>query len=638
LKTFKAKQLFTRLLETIRTLKGVPRILLWGIVVYVIVLSVITSLKYYCFETYTFDLGIFVQVFWHTLHGNFMFSQPRAGPLHPPSFLGVHVSPLIILLLPFYAIFQSPYTLLVLQTIALALPAAYIYGIGVKINEGKNLALIFALGYLLYPGTLWSNWYDFHLESFVPLFSSMIFYHYMARNKWRLILSFFLLLATFERALIIALAFVVYIFVREAYLSWKNRGTHRTVSKGMILGLIVIVGVSLAYFFLSENIMNSIWPQRGTSSTAEFLGVINYNDILVKIAYVGLLTAPLAFLPFESPLELLPAIPYLLLSVVSSYSPYFTITWQYPALISVPFFVSAMFGATHHKWKRTGVKLAVALTICTVLFSPGTPLMSRLSINWALPVPNSETLLMQQALETLDQNASVLAQENIFPNIAERRIAYTYWPANYSPPDYIVINVLDLDFYRTPDEQSTRDALFGFLSTQNYGIIENVNGFFILKKDYDGQKNVLVPLHLSLQLDQVHKKIISFEDQFLETHFFVPDWVKVEGDHLLLSKNFSGNAWWGPYITVPPGRYKIEVKYSLSETTERAVFGLSAYWFKHATYGEKTIWGNQTLPGQIGTVSMEFETSDWVPALEIVGTGFGNADVSVYSVTMLEVQ
>jgi uncharacterized membrane protein len=630
------RKTFAKTLANVRNLSKHEKIVVLAILAYIVVLSTITSLKYYCFKTLTFDFGVFVQIFYNSLNGNLMFAQPRAGPLHPTSFLGVHVSPLIILLLPFYALIQSPYTLLVIQTIALALPAIFVYRTGVKINGKEGLALLLALGYLVYPGTLWPNWYDFHLESFVPLFSSMAYYNYFSGNKFRLILSLILLLTTFERAVFIALFFVIYIFIRELYLRWKKGEASKIFNKGMVIALLIVVGISLIYFFVSENIMNSVWPQRGIVRPTEFFKNITYDDVLLKISYIVMLTAPLAFLPLDSPLELLPAAPYLFLVLATDYNPYFTITWQYPALISIPFFASAFFGASHHNWKVTRLKLVAAVMLFAIALSPGSPLMSQFSTNWTLPFPDSETLLKHQALSILEANATVLAQENIFPNIADRKIAYSYWPNDSPPPDYIVIDVFDSVFYREPNEQTTKDALLTFIKTYDYGVAEIVNGFMILKKDYQGPRNVLVPMHLSLQLNSLRKPFVSFEDQFIETHFFAPDWVKVQGDHLFLSKGFGGNAWWGPWVTVPPGKYRVEVQYSIDKPVEGQFLALTAYWWNHATYAERTFSGDEARTGQLNTVSIEFELKEWVPALEIVGTAFGKTDIRIYSVTMQE--
>jgi uncharacterized membrane protein len=620
-------------LVRLRTLSIFEKILIGAIFSYIVVLSLLTSFKLYCFQTMTFDFGMFVQVFWNTLHGNFMFGQPRASILSSPNFLGVHISPIILILIPFYALVESPYTLLVLQTIALGLPALYIYKIGVKVSGKEAAAVLFAIGYLVYPGTLWANWYDFHVEAFIPLFLSMAFYYYFKGNKLGLFVSMLLLLTTFESAVLVDVAFAIYIALREVLLRRKAQTNHKSFDKKLILVLLIVVSTSVVYYFVSENLMNSIWPQRELLAP-KFFGVQDYNDILLKVSFIAILTAPLAFLSFNSPLEILPAIPYLVLALASDYQPYFTISWQYPAIISVPFFVAAILGLSSQNWNKTKLKIMAAMIISVVLLSPGSLLMSQFSTRWVLHLPNSEMSLRHQALSILPENSSVLAQENIFPNIAERPIIYSVWPLNSTPPDYMVVDTLDTLFYTTPPEEPTMNALFTYISAHRYGIVAMVNGFLILEKDYSNSMNVLMPLHISLEIDHLRPRFVSFEDSVSQTHFFIADWVRVDGNHLFLSKNYSGTGWWGPYITVPPGKYEVEVRYSTYDTKAEPIMNLTAYWWQHQTYAGKTVWSNETTLGQINTATIEFEMDSWSRAMEIVGISLGRANVNVYSVTM----
>ena len=638
------KEFFENRIARLRSLSVFEKILFAAIFSYIVILSVLTSFKFYCFQSLTFDFGIFVQVFWNTLHGHFMFSQPRAGPLYAPSFLGVHFSPLILILLPFYALVQSPYTLLVLQSIALALPALFIYKIATRISGKETVALLFAIGYLVYPGTLWSNWYDFHVEAFVPLFLSMAFYYYFKGNKLGLVISMLMLLTTLESAVYIDVAFAVYIALREILKRRKAQPNRNVIDKSLIVALLIVVSVSVIYYLVSESIMNSVWPQRQVLAPLPLFGVQTFNNFLLKISYIAILTAPLAFLPFASPLELLPAAPYLFLALVTSYQPYFTVTWQYPALISVPFFVAAIWGLTQQNWKKIRLELIVAMMIFVVLLSPGSPLMSQFSVRWTVDLPNSETELRYQALSMIENNATVLAQENIFPNVAQRSVVYTLWPSSSAPPDYIVVDVLETLFYNSPPDLSTKDAMLSFVQTHDYGVAAIVNGFVILKKNYQGAANVLVPMRISLDIGQFKKKFVAFEDYTKETHFFISDWVEVKDSYLFLNKSVSAVALWGPYITVPPGKYKVEVRYSSGDTPSEPIMGLTVYYwgngpkYPDTTYAEKTVWGNETISGQINTTTMKFELDDWSKPLEIVGTTLGKANLNIYSVVMQEIQ
>jgi uncharacterized membrane protein len=565
-----------------------------------------------------------------------MFTQPRGTPLHPTSFLGVHFSPLLMALIPLYGLIPSNYLPLFLQTVALALPAYYIYHISVETTGDESLSLIFAVGYLIYPGTLWSNWYDFHLESFVPLFTSMAYYHYLTGAKYRMILSMILLMITFERAVFIVAFFIIYIFIREAYHGEKGDSGSLQSSRTMNILLIPMLILSAIYYFGSEKIMAGVWPERDVLQPALIFGSLSYQTLLVKISYITILSAPLAFLSFNSPLELLPALPYLFLATTSDYQPYFTITWQYPALVSVPFFVSAIFGGLREPPKRVRVKLMASLSLLFLLLAPATPLMSRFSSNWGLPLPTQDTHLRHRALSNLSADASVLAQENIFPNIADRRTAYTQWPGDLAPPDYIVFDVLHYLFYYEPVGHTTKEAVFKFLETGEYGLKTNVNGLMILERGYQGPKTTVSQLHFQLEFKEVRKPIISFEDSFPETKFFVPNTVQVGSNHLFIKKGTQGSVWWGPWVTVPPGNYTLEIHLRVGERLDGPLLDLSVYQYEHLPYYTKTVRGNEVNPTTINVLTIPFELDEWIPALEVGGLSYGNADTMVYKVELKE--
>src|SRR4030042_6270726 len=104
------------------------KILWWAIIVYFVIFSAICIWKYFQFGYNGLDLAIFNQVFYNSASGNlFHFT------IHPQSYLGDHFEPVLLLILPFYYFFQHPISLLVLQTLILALTAWPIYLIAKKL-------------------------------------------------------------------------------------------------------------------------------------------------------------------------------------------------------------------------------------------------------------------------------------------------------------------------------------------------------------------------------------------------------------------------------------------------------------------------------------------------------------------------
>src|SRR3989344_4920311 len=184
--------------------------MLWlMILAYVAFFGLFTSLRHYQFQTQAWDMGIFDQLFWNTIHGQFMQSSIEDIPDH----FGIHFSPTLLLLVPGYALFPSPYYLLLMQTIALALGAWPLYLLARK-KLKDPLPLIIAGAYLLYPSLHWVNTFDFHeIAFFVPL--ALAGLYFLEEQKW-LPASVFLILAagTKEDAILIVFFIGLYMLIK----------------------------------------------------------------------------------------------------------------------------------------------------------------------------------------------------------------------------------------------------------------------------------------------------------------------------------------------------------------------------------------------------------------------------------------
>ena len=157
------------------------RILLLVILVYFVIFGVLTSLRHYNFETQAWDLAAFVQTMWNTTQGRVMFNNLEQVSNH----LGLQMSPWLFALVPGYAVFPTPYFLLIAQTLALALGAWPLYLLAQKVIGRKPLSLLLVFLYLLYPSLHWSNFYDFHeITFFIPLFLAAFYFAETRRWGW----------------------------------------------------------------------------------------------------------------------------------------------------------------------------------------------------------------------------------------------------------------------------------------------------------------------------------------------------------------------------------------------------------------------------------------------------------------------
>src|SRR5438552_18968537 len=104
-----------------------PHIVAAVALTYFVLYSVLSVLRHTTYHSFGPDLGIFDQVFWNTTQGRFFESTMSLAQPQPHSYFADHFSPVYLLLLPVYALIPRPQTLVVIQTLFLALGVWPIY-------------------------------------------------------------------------------------------------------------------------------------------------------------------------------------------------------------------------------------------------------------------------------------------------------------------------------------------------------------------------------------------------------------------------------------------------------------------------------------------------------------------------------
>jgi uncharacterized membrane protein len=139
-------------------------LLLVAIVLFIILVGMHSIVRQQSYHTDAFDLGNMDQAVWNTLHGHlFRFTNRGADWEGPPTRLGIHVEPVLLLIAPLYLIHSGPETLLLLQTVALALGALPLFLLARRrLPTMPFVAVAFACAYLLTPALLGEALWDFH--------------------------------------------------------------------------------------------------------------------------------------------------------------------------------------------------------------------------------------------------------------------------------------------------------------------------------------------------------------------------------------------------------------------------------------------------------------------------------------------
>lgn len=196
-----------------------------GMVLFVTFVGQHALVRYQAFNADAFDLGNMDQAVWNTLHGHpFRFTNRGLDWFGPPTRLGIHVEPILLLIAPLYLIHSGPETLIVLQTVALALGAVPLFLLSLrKLPEQPLVGAMLALSYLATPELLGEALWDFHAVALATPLLLLTVWALDARRYGWLLVGAVLAAATKENVGLALIPLGVYIAVwqRRPRLGWS---------------------------------------------------------------------------------------------------------------------------------------------------------------------------------------------------------------------------------------------------------------------------------------------------------------------------------------------------------------------------------------------------------------------------------
>jgi uncharacterized membrane protein len=309
-----------------------------------------------------YDLGIFEQAIRSYAH----FHAPVADIKGPGyDLLGDHFHPIIALIAPFYRLFPSPLTLLVVQAALLALAVVPITRWGQR-TRGLWVGLAAGVGLGCAWGLAQVVAFDFHEMCFgVPLVAFAM--EAVGRERWRQAALWALPLLLVKEDLGLTVA------VLGAYIAW--RGPRRL---GVTLAVVGVLGTLLEMFVLiplASPAHGFDYLQQLEPSAAPPVAPGGHGWLPPRLNTLLLLLAPTAFVALRSPLLAL-MLPTLGWRFISHNPAYWGTAYHYNGIL-VPIVFGAMVDAlARDRGRFSGVRLRVALlaglavTVVTIPFFP----------------------------------------------------------------------------------------------------------------------------------------------------------------------------------------------------------------------------------------------------------------------------
>ena len=513
-----------------------------SIILYIIILSSFSIAKHRNFRSFAWDLGIYNQAVWTTAMGGSIFQYNCESFLvESGSFFGVHFSPILYILVPFYRIFPWPETLLVVQTIILGLSALPLYLITRDLINDYT-ALFVSFLYLVNPVVHGINCYDFHVQCFLPFlaFSSI---YYLNRNEWKPYFVSSLLSLMVEEHFLYTMTFFIFAFLTRSFIASHRRDNIFTKESSYQVALLAAI---FYWAMLSSSIIRFFNPIKSPILVAgRHYNVLGVNDpakipgyilakpqaaldalkfnLFDKFMYLLQIFGPVSFLSFLSPVILVSTLPWFAISLLSNYLPYYSIGYQYPAYV-VPFiYISFIKGLnvlkTRYKRNFTVTELrTTALVVNIVLFgflSPISPFVLNFGGIPSYYVENNRdhSFLLETFVKRIPRGSTVLTQDNIFPHLSSSDTSYVVPPpaiCDESTWNLALTELLDIEPDYILFDESTYDHQ-GFMkiirevSVRPYEVLSSSNGCTLFKRsglkasypDTGLVKGLLLPMNRS---------------------------------------------------------------------------------------------------------------------------------------------
>ncbi|UCC64844.1 MAG: DUF2079 domain-containing protein [Anaerolineae bacterium] len=468
--------------------------LAWWVVVvltvlYIAFFATLSIRQHRAFTTHGFDLGNADQAVWNTLHGRFLRMTNELGTENR---LGTHFDPLIALLAPLYLVYSSPETLLIVQTVALALGGWPIFWLTKEKLSSAWGGVVFTIVYLAFPALESANLSEFHAVTLGASFLTWAFYSLHQERRVRfLIFALLAMMCKEHLSLIVGMMGLYALFVKRK--KW-GLGVLLAGLLWFIIAVKVIIpsfnesgrSIHLAHYCylgrsVEEVVINAV--------TRPHLVLDNFRDEL-KVAYLIRLFFPVGYLSLLAPQVLLLAAPSILINFLSSHSNMYALDMFWNSVDIVPFVVlSAGWGVAllvrlFHRLLKVKQAFVVAVLagyalILTAFYHQRFGYLP-LGKHFWWPEITSHHRLGAELAGSIPQDAVVVAQDLLNPHVSQRETIYVF-PDNLDKAEYVFLDVSVRPGY-VISEDRYHAAVRRLLDSEDLGLIVSQDGYLIFQR------------------------------------------------------------------------------------------------------------------------------------------------------------
>lgn len=400
---------------------------------------------YFRYATYCapcFDFGIFAQMFDNMSETLVPLTTCERG--FELSHFAVHFSPVFYLLLPFYAVFPSPVTIIVAEAVISVAGVVPLMLICRKVGLSKFKSSVLCVLYLLFPALAGGSFYDFHENVFLVPFILFLMY-FIEKEKYVPVYIFSLLVLSVKEDAAVYVAFVgIYLFLA------KKKRLHGAA----------VFALSVAYFLTVCHFMMKYG--QGVMLGSRYYNVIGYDGSfidLIKTAIVSpalyikecfsaekLLFLLLVLLPVGAlPLfcrrfgDLILLCPMIIMNLLTAYVYQYDIGFQYTFGTTAFLFYLAAINLSSLSFSPRAVSVILAYALGASLFIGASRIDSRCNYVIRYVDHKDDFKVIEEVLDGIDRNASVSSSTMFVAHMYDVDELYSLSDGKLT--DYVIVDL-----------------------------------------------------------------------------------------------------------------------------------------------------------------------------------------------------
>jgi uncharacterized membrane protein len=450
--------------------------------------------KHAAFQTAGFDLGVWDQMTWNTLHGRPFWLTHHDDIVNG---LGDHVEFILLLVFPLYGLYKGPETLLVFQTIIVSLGAFPIYWWAKERLGLATAGLVYVLVYLLYPALGAAVTFDVHsLTLAVPILTYALWAMFTKRYRLFVVMTILAMSCKEDISLLIFMMGLYVLIVQ------RNYKVASITMVGSITWFIVAIYVIIPAFRPgggNEYLYRYI--EWGNSTSEIMINVITNPGRVIQVISAGdkffywiRLTLPVFFTALLDPLTLILAAPTLLLNTLGNYPAAYQLDLFHHSAPLAPYITMASinglaglnnFVEPKLKYVRPGFLrklLVIMILLVTISYQVqfGHTPIGRY-FNW--PIITEHHQNARKMLYLIPPQAIVAAQNGLAPRLSHRQWIFILPNLAYEQmqAEYIAMDMQgNLDLHQSIVRYC--DQLHDLLSDPSYGLLTADDGLLLFKR------------------------------------------------------------------------------------------------------------------------------------------------------------